>query len=805
MQCNFLTRSLVGISLMASLGLAVLSTSASAQTTAALESPAPGSFQKSGVSLIRGWVCQASRVEVSIDEGPLVVAAYGTKRQDTEAACGDSNNGFGLTVNWNTVGEGAHHIRAFADGIVFAEADFVVTTLGRGFITDLVGEFILRNFPTTGNSPKIKWSDPDQNFVITNDIPVPENPEAPSNPRAALESPTQGSSQSGVGLIRGWVCDARQVEISVDDQRGVLTAYGAPRSDTEEACGDRDNGFGLTVNWNDLGDGVHNVRAFADGVEFANVNFAVATFGSSFLTGLNSRQTLAEFPTPDDTTTLTWSESDQNFVIAKTTATQSKIGILSFITDVFNRFAVASIGTEFDDVLGVTAAKADTGAPTQLTGLAWANSNLNDQADVQLTADGLPATYRDSEGTIAQFSDLTTTAMTVRFVDAQGNTRGQPVRVSINADILQVLRNIAQRIATNAGAQSAAAKQGYSRVQTTGTTTATGQQLAAAGSAPRFTTSPLLINAQWYGGLSLGEILCAVQTAGAQTGLLSQIATRGCQATLIKAFRERANVAQNAQAQASSGNAVTTALTAPVFSADSADIPGVLCGTDGCQTMPRKASSDPAPTARQVQDDLSIEVADPVAQQALEFSADIPEAPCAATATSAECLNPVAAILQAREETGPPILPSSPKILTSYTGSTEICFTATAEFGNRGVCTKCVTGSDVAAVFRDNGTLLIKSYYYTYGWGYDETGNCLLAEVNLGDPFWESPITPDSDGSFTHSVNISDGVIIGTLNLTGHYDPSSISVIEISDYSISNDYGTGSIVHLSRIQTLHAE
>ncbi|MEE4378162.1 MAG: hypothetical protein V2J55_11725 [Candidatus Competibacteraceae bacterium] len=63
-----------------------------------LESPSQGSFE-SGIGLIRGWVCEANQVEVSIDGGPLRQTAYGTKRGDTAAVCGDDNNGFGFTFN----------------------------------------------------------------------------------------------------------------------------------------------------------------------------------------------------------------------------------------------------------------------------------------------------------------------------------------------------------------------------------------------------------------------------------------------------------------------------------------------------------------------------------------------------------------------------------------------------------------------------------------------------------------------------------------------------------------------------------
>ena len=68
-------------------GLALLTfvgASGLAQAQASLESPSAGSFQESGVSLIRGWVCQASRIEISIDNGPVQRVAYGTVRPDTQ-------------------------------------------------------------------------------------------------------------------------------------------------------------------------------------------------------------------------------------------------------------------------------------------------------------------------------------------------------------------------------------------------------------------------------------------------------------------------------------------------------------------------------------------------------------------------------------------------------------------------------------------------------------------------------------------------------------------------------------------------
>ena len=78
-----------------------------------MEHPLPNSFQ-SGVGIISGWACEANKLEIQIDAGALFEAAYGTSREDTRVVCGDANNGFGLTFNWNLLGDGEHTIRALA-------------------------------------------------------------------------------------------------------------------------------------------------------------------------------------------------------------------------------------------------------------------------------------------------------------------------------------------------------------------------------------------------------------------------------------------------------------------------------------------------------------------------------------------------------------------------------------------------------------------------------------------------------------------------------------------------------------------
>ena len=282
--------------------------------TGQLESPQLNSAE-SGVGLIRGWVCSANSVTLKVDDFPVITAGYGTSRQDTVGACGDSNNGFGATINWNLFGNGSHTIRALVDGVQLAEVPFTVTTLGKNFVTGAEGTFLLPGFPAAGQSIFVQWAEAHQNFVLTDLAGGRWNGQAGNASTGLLESPQVGSAESGVGLIRGWFCNAQKIEIQIDSFASFPAAYGTPRDDTTSVCGDNNNGFGITFNWNLLGSGVHTLRALADGVEFAQVEFQVSTLGVKFLTGVTASYPLKKFPTANTDIVISWSEAHQNFVI----------------------------------------------------------------------------------------------------------------------------------------------------------------------------------------------------------------------------------------------------------------------------------------------------------------------------------------------------------------------------------------------------------------------------------------------------------------------------------------------------------
>ena len=281
---------------------------------ARLENPSAGSAQ-SGIGIISGWACHAHEIVIEL-AGTPVQAAYGTPRGDTRPVCGDSNNGFSLLVNWNNLGPGEHPVRALADGVEFARTTVRVTTFGVEFLRGVSATFPLPDFPYPGDTTVVQWDESQQNFVITNGPPGKGGGyNRVAGLQAVLENPSLGSAQSGIGIISGWACAAREVVIELAGTP-VQAAYGTPRVDTEPVCGDSNNGFGLLVNWNNLGAGTHTVRALIDGQEFANTIVRVTTFGEeSFPRGLNGMFPVPDFPRPGETKRLQWEESLQNFVI----------------------------------------------------------------------------------------------------------------------------------------------------------------------------------------------------------------------------------------------------------------------------------------------------------------------------------------------------------------------------------------------------------------------------------------------------------------------------------------------------------
>ena len=130
-----------------------------------LENPQPGATA-SGISIISGWHCTAKKVELVIDGRPALVAALGTTRTDTAAACGRTDTGFGYLVNWAALPAGPHTLRALADGVEFARADFRVASFGAEFLQGKAGAATIDDFPAPGSAVDLRWSEALQSFAV---------------------------------------------------------------------------------------------------------------------------------------------------------------------------------------------------------------------------------------------------------------------------------------------------------------------------------------------------------------------------------------------------------------------------------------------------------------------------------------------------------------------------------------------------------------------------------------------------------------------------------------------------------------
>ena len=301
-----------------------------------LENPTarPGMLysERSGISAISGWVCEADEIIIELNGEPLK-AGYGTTRTDTAGVCGDTDNGFSLLWNWNNLGNGLHTVEAFADGKKFASTQVRVTTLGKEFLkgadrisTDYYIPLTVFAPSFLNNADLLQWSNSLQNFVI---VPANIRTLAPlrkgyntvTGLKGYLENPSLGSFQSGISAISGWVCEADEIIIELNGTP-LKAGYGTTRTDTAGVCGDTDNGFSLLWNWNNLGNGLHTVEAFADGKKFASTRVRVTTLGEEFLRNANGKGIFdvpssagGVFSDGTKSVELKWVEALQNFVI----------------------------------------------------------------------------------------------------------------------------------------------------------------------------------------------------------------------------------------------------------------------------------------------------------------------------------------------------------------------------------------------------------------------------------------------------------------------------------------------------------
>ena len=137
-----------------------------------------------------------------------------------------------------------------------------------------------------------------------------------------LETPANGDKLSGIGVIRGWKCEAVgdiTVRFNADEAQTYTMVYGSDRPDTKDKadgtplCGDTNNGFVALFNWGILGNGTHTAVAYDNGVEFGRSTFSVTTAGKVFLPDASETPVVVpDFPGPGQTTTFQWNRGTQH-------------------------------------------------------------------------------------------------------------------------------------------------------------------------------------------------------------------------------------------------------------------------------------------------------------------------------------------------------------------------------------------------------------------------------------------------------------------------------------------------------------
>jgi len=235
-----------------------------------------------------------------------------------------------------------------------------------------------------------------------------------------LGTPVDGTIVSGVGVISGYHCTSKDIEVFIDGVSLGKAGAGTQLLGTQGVCGRTDTGFSLLYNFNNLPNGQHTFSVYADGVLFDQ--HTVTTFqsgGMPWLSGQSAAYTLPDFPAAGQTATVQWVQSYQNFLITSITGTQTQVpppstggvsetcGLERFTAANYNAIQVGMtldqviqiMGCNYDSTPGLTSY--NTGPTGDLVTYAWTNSDVVIGMFIAVTFD-LP-TKRVTNSTLFKF------------------------------------------------------------------------------------------------------------------------------------------------------------------------------------------------------------------------------------------------------------------------------------------------------------------------------------------------------------------------------------------------------------------
>ena len=132
---------------------------------------------------------------------------------------------------------------------------------------------------------------------------------------ATLETPGNGDSLSGIGVVRGWKCEANgPLTVRFDGGSPIPLAYGNERADVQStgACPGSAVGFVSVWNYGVLTTGEHTAVVYDNGVEFARSTFSVVQAGAEYLTDAAGECLIQDFPEVDTNALFSWNTGTQH-------------------------------------------------------------------------------------------------------------------------------------------------------------------------------------------------------------------------------------------------------------------------------------------------------------------------------------------------------------------------------------------------------------------------------------------------------------------------------------------------------------
>lgn len=159
--------------------------------------------------MISGWNCTANTIRIEIDGQSLGNAGIRTGRGDTASICGRSDTGFSLLFNYNSLSPGAHTLKFYADGALIETRQFnSVQSGGTEFLSGASKSVTVSDFPSTGRSATLQWSQAKQGFTVTDVQGGTTTPATPSNPNASVSLLRGSYYQTIISSVTGSSCPA---------------------------------------------------------------------------------------------------------------------------------------------------------------------------------------------------------------------------------------------------------------------------------------------------------------------------------------------------------------------------------------------------------------------------------------------------------------------------------------------------------------------------------------------------------------------------------------------------------------------